>query len=876
MTGNDIRRQFLEFFQKHHHQIVRSSSLVPQDDPTLLFINAGMVQFKRVFLGEDNRGYVRATTSQKCVRAGGKHNDLENVGYTARHHTFFEMLGNFSFGDYFKEGAIEFAWDLLTRGYGLPADKLWASIYLDDDEAFELWNRNIGVPEDRIVRFGEEDNFWSMGDTGPCGPCSEILIDRGEEYGCGRPDCTAGCECDRYLEIWNLVFMQFNRDASGEMTPLPKPSIDTGMGLERIVSIIQDVPSNFDTDLILPIIQKVENLAQKQFGEERDTDVAMKVIADHSRAAAFLIGDGILPSNEGRGYVLRRIMRRAIRYGRNIGLNRPFLYETSKVVFEIMKDAYPELSDAAAFITNVIKNEEIRFLETLDTGLKLLHDTLGELRDQGRNQIPGEVIFKLYDTYGFPVDIVRDVVRDEHIDLDMNGFDQAMENQRARSKLVVTFDRISEAYRRLSAQGVKPEFVGYTSLTADSKILVLVADGKEIAEASAGHFVEVVTEHTPFYAEAGGQVGDTGKITGNHFDMEVNETVKDPTGLIIHKGKVISGKIHKGERVTLIVDKNTRDATALNHTATHILHAVLRQVLGDHVKQAGSLVAPDRLRFDFTHFSLIDTDTLEKIESLVNQRIRENIPTHIQEMEAEEAFKSGATALFEEKYGDRVRVISLTDFSKELCGGTHTDQTGNIGLFKIVTEASVASGVRRIEALTGDAAVHYVQETSRILMDTARIIKERPETVPLRVQKLIADLKGYEKEIGRLKTKLASQVVDISPEAVKSVNGVKVMAKRVMVDTPASLRDLADQFKEKIKSGIVVLGSAAGPKAMLIAVVTKDLTGHYHAGNIIRSLAAVVGGSGGGRPDMAQAGGNQPENIDKALAKAFEVVEQQK
>ncbi|MGD9113068.1 MAG: alanine--tRNA ligase [Desulfobacterales bacterium] len=875
MTGSDIRRQFLEFFQKHHHQIVRSSSLVPQDDPTLLFINAGMVQFKRVFLGEDKRDYVRATTSQKCVRAGGKHNDLENVGYTARHHTFFEMLGNFSFGDYFKEGAIEFAWDLLTRGYGLPADKLWASVYLDDDEAFELWNRNIGVPEDRIVRFGEEDNFWSMGDTGPCGPCSEILIDRGEEYGCGRPDCTAGCECDRYLEIWNLVFMQFNRDASGEMTPLPKPSIDTGMGLERIVSIIQDVPTNFDTDLILPIIGKVEDLAEKQFGDERDIDVAMKVIADHSRAAAFLIGDGILPSNEGRGYVLRRIMRRAIRYGRNIGLNRPFLYETSEVVFEIMKDAYPELSDAAAFITSVIRNEEIRFLETLDTGLKLLNDTLEELRDQGRDQIPGEVIFKLYDTYGFPVDIVRDVVRDEHIDLDMNGFDQSMANQRARSKSVMTFDRISEAYKSLSAQGVKPEFVGYTALTADSKTLVLVADGKEIGEASEGQFVEIVTEQTPFYAEAGGQVGDTGKITGNDFDMEVTETVKDPTGLIIHKGKVKSGRIRKGESVTLTVDKNKRDATALNHTATHILHAVLRQVLGDHVKQAGSLVAPDRLRFDFTHFSQIDIDTLEEIERLVNQRIRENIPTHIQEMEAEEAFNSGATALFEEKYGDRVRVVSLTDFSKELCGGTHTDLTGNIGLFKIVSEASVASGVRRIEAQTGDAAVHSAQQTSRTLMDTAHIMKEKPETIPLRVRKLIADLKDYEKEISHLKTKLASKVVDISPEAVKSVNGVKVLAKKVMVDTPASLRDLADQFKEKIQSGIVVLGSTVGPKVMLIAVVTKDLTGHYHAGNIIKSLAAVVGGSGGGRPDMAQAGGNQPENIDKALEKAYEVVGQQ-
>jgi alanyl-tRNA synthetase len=454
MTGNDIRREFLEYFQKHNHQIVRSSSLVPQEDPTLLFINAGLVQFKRVFLGEDKRNYVRATTSQKCVRAGGKHNDLENVGYTARHHTFFEMLGNFSFGDYFKEGAIEFAWDLLTNGYGLPADKLWASVYLDDDDAYDLWHKKVGLPQDRIVRLGEKDNFWSMGDTGPCGPCSEILIDRGERFGCGRPECTAGCECDRYLEIWNLVFMQFNRDEAGKMTPLPKPSIDTGMGLERIVSIIQDVPTNFDTDLIRPIIERTENLAEKKMDESRETEVAMKVIADHSRAAAFLIGDGILPSNEGRGYVLRRIMRRAIRFGRNIGLHKPFLYQTAEVVFDIMKQPYPELHDASAFITNVIKNEEIRFLETLDTGMKLLNDSLAEIRGRGRDEVPGDVIFKLYDTYGFPVDIVQDVVRDENMRLDMAGFNQAMDRQRKRSRSVATFDRISEAYKNLSARGV--------------------------------------------------------------------------------------------------------------------------------------------------------------------------------------------------------------------------------------------------------------------------------------------------------------------------------------------------------------------------------------------------------------------------------------
>ncbi|MGB5748596.1 MAG: alanine--tRNA ligase [Desulfobacterales bacterium] len=876
MTGNDIRKRFLGYFAKHNHRIVRSSSLVPQEDPTLLFINAGMVQFKRVFLGEDKRDYVRATTSQKCVRAGGKHNDLENVGYTARHHTFFEMLGNFSFGDYFKEGAVELAWDLLTNGYGLPADKLWASVYLDDDDAYNLWHKNIGLPEDRIVRLGEEDNFWSMGDTGPCGPCSEILIDRGEEFGCGRPECTAGCDCDRYLEIWNLVFMQFNRDASGKMTPLPKPSIDTGLGLERMVSIIQNVPTNFDTDLIRPIIAKTEELAEKHLGESPETDVAMKVIADHSRAAAFLIGDGIMPSNEGRGYVLRRIMRRAIRYGRNIGLNRPFLSETAKVVFEIMKPAYPELSEASAFITSIIKNEEVRFLETLDTGMKVLNDTLADIRARGQNQVPGDVIFKLYDTFGFPVDIVQDVVRDEKMGLDMAGFDQAMDAQRARSRSVAALDSISEAYKSLSAQGIKPKFVGYDSLSGDSKILVMVADREEITEAVEGQKIEIVTESTPFYAESGGQVGDSGTIIGENLELAVLDTVKDPTGLIIHKGRVISGSVRKGDAVSLKVDGAKREATALNHTATHILHAVLRQVLGDHVKQAGSMVAPDRLRFDFSHFSLIDADTLETIEGLVNRRIRQNIPTEIVEMDAEDAFKSGATALFEEKYGDRVRVVSLTEFSKELCGGTHTARTGNIGLFKIVSESSIASGVRRIEALTGKSALTFIQQTARVLNATAHLLKDKARAVPARVKKMQTDIKAFEKEVEQLKTRLATEASEASPEAVRSIDGIKVMAQKVSVETPAALRNLADQLKNKIQSGIVVLGSTAGSKAMLIVVVTQDLTDRYHAGNIIKQVAAEVGGRGGGRPDMAQAGGDQPENLDKALARAYEVVERSK
>jgi len=873
MTGNETRSLFLDFFKKHNHEVVRSSSLVPQDDPTLLFTNAGMVQFKRSFLGEENRGYNRATTSQKCVRAGGKHNDLENVGYTARHHTFFEMLGNFSFGDYFKEKAIDFGWELLTVGYGLPEDKLWVSIYLDDDEAAEIWNKNIGVPEDRIVRFGEEDNFWAMGDTGPCGPCSEIHLDRGAAYGCGKPDCRLGCECDRYLEIWNLVFMQFNRDTTGKMTPLPKPSIDTGLGLERMVSVMQNTTTNFETDLIYPIIQKAEALAAKRYGETTEVDVAMKVIADHSRAAAFLIGDGVFPSNEGRGYVLRRIMRRAIRYGRNIGLTKPFLHQTASVVFDIMKPSYPELMEAKAFITNVIENEEIRFIETLDTGLKLLNDTLSEMAVNGRKQIPGDVIFKLYDTYGFPVDIVRDVVREDEIVLDMEGFDKAMDVQRSQSRSVATYTGISDSYKKLTASGFTSAFVGHDQLTDESTLVLLVKDGAEVDTAEQGSAVEIVTERTPFYGEAGGQVGDLGTITAAGLEVSVIETVKDPTGLIIHKGKILSGRLAKGDTVTLQVDREKRQATQRNHTATHILHAVLRQVLGDHVKQAGSRVAPDRFRFDFSHFSLIDRETLDKIEEMVNARIRENVSTATVEMEAEDAFKSGAMALFEEKYGDRVRVVSLADFSKELCGGTHVAHTGDIGFFLIVSESSVASGVRRIEAMTGQPAVKHVQQTAALLLEAAHLVKDSPEAVTSKVSKLISDHKSLEKEVERLKAKLATLSAAGAVDETKEINGVKVLTKRVIVDKPAALRELADQFKDKIKSGIVVLGCTAGPKALLIVVVTADLVDRYHAGNIVKALAGTVGGSGGGRPDMAQAGGTQPENLDAALEKVYEVIE---
>ena len=876
MTGNEVRRKYLEYFQKHHHKIVRSSSLVPQDDPTLLFTNAGMVQFKRAFLGEEKRGYVRATTSQKCVRAGGKHNDLENVGYTARHHTFFEMLGNFSFGDYFKEKAIEFAWDLLTNGYGLPGEKLYASVYLDDDEAYDLWHQRIGIPEERVVRFGEEDNFWSMGDTGPCGPCSELLLDRGESYGCGRPDCRVGCECDRYLEIWNLVFMQFNRDASGKMTPLPKPSIDTGLGLERMVTLLQDVPTNYETDLLLPIIEKAEELSEKKMGESAEDDVAMKVIADHSRAAAFLIGDGVLPSNEGRGYVLRRIMRRAIRYGRNLGLDKPFLDVTASVVFDIMKDAYPDLMASKAFITNVIHNEETRFSETLDFGLNLLNDTLSDLRAKGTDRVPGSVIFKLYDTYGFPVDIVRDVVRDENMALDMDGFESAMAVQRKNSGPVTAFSEIGDAYRKLSAKDIKVEFLGYDQNTLDATILVLVSDGKEVASIEEGIEVELVTEKTPFYGESGGQAGDTGTITTSDNDhsflMEVTNTIKDPTGLIIHRGRVLSGKIQRGEEVTLTVDMGKRNATASNHTATHILHHALRKVLGDHVKQAGSLVAPERFRFDFTHFSQLDPDLLDEIESIVNRRIRDNVAVQTQEMDAEDAFKSGATALFEEKYGDRVRVVSLADFSKELCGGTHTKQTGNIGLFKIISESSIASGVRRIEALTGEAALNHLQKTVHAVQEAAGILRVKPDAVPKRIQKLLEQLKNNEKDINQLKGKILGRSAPKVLDEVIKVNDVNLLVKKIDADSPAALRNIADQFKEQVKSGIIVLGSRSGSKALLLTAVTRDLTGRFHAGKIVNKLAAMVGGGGGGRPDMAQAGGPNPENLDKAMEATADII----
>jgi alanyl-tRNA synthetase len=660
------------------------------------------------------------------------------------------------------------------------------------------------------------------------------------------------------------------------MEPLPKPSIDTGLGLERLCLVLQNVDTNYDTDLLLPIIRRTEDLAGRSVAESRETDVAMKVIADHSRATAFLIGDGVLPSNEGRGYVLRRIMRRAIRYGRNIGLVKPFLHDTARAVMEIMRPAYPELGEAASFITNVIENEEVRFSETIDNGLRVLNEALGELRAQGKTTVPGDVIFKLYDTFGFPVDIVRDVVRDEKLELDMDGFDAAMNRQREQSRAKVTFAEIGDAYRPLSAAGFQPAFKGYDNLALESRVVLLVKDGVEVAEAQSGDRVEIVADATPFYGEAGGQVGDIGTVTGLAGEppckVDINGTIKDPTGLIIHKGVVTAGRIAPNDTVRLQVDLAARQATARNHTATHILHAVLREVLGDHVKQAGSLVAPDRLRFDFTHFSPIAPDVLATIERKVNQRIFQNVATHIDEMAAEDAFQSGATALFEEKYGDRVRVVSLADFSKELCGGTHVPHTGDIGFFKIVAEASVAAGVRRIEAMTGEGALASVQQMAQALDQTARLLKDSPSNITMRIEKLLAHQKALEKQIEQLKGQLASRTAADAEADVRDINGVKVLARRVEADNPGALRDLVDRFRDRLRSGVVVLGCVSGAKALLIAGVTPDLQGRFHAGRIVKTLAPVVGGGGGGKPDLAQAGGGQPQHLDQALAQAYDVI----
>ena len=876
MTSREIRETFLRFFASKGHTRVTSSSLVPAGDPTLLFTNAGMVQFKKVFLGEDPRPYTRAATSQKCVRAGGKHNDLENVGFTARHHTFFEMLGNFSFGDYFKEGVIEMAWELLTQHYRLPADKLWATVFHEDEEAARLWEKIAGLPPDRIIGMGEKDNFWAMGDTGPCGPCSEILIDQGEAMACG-PECGIGkCECDRYLEIWNLVFMQYNRTPDGVLHPLPKPSIDTGMGLERLCAVIQGVKSNFDCDLLRPVIAGVEELAGQAYGASDTQNVPFRVIADHSRATAFLIADGVLPSNEGRGYVLRRIMRRAIRFGRLLNLPTPFLSKVCDRVVALMGEVYPELRQMHHIMAQVVTSEEERFADTLDHGLKLLGDELEYLKHHSLKILPGEVAFKLYDTYGFPLDLVQDTLREEGLVLDLEGFEAHMQAQREASRQSWKGgpgEELPAVYQEL-AEWPATQFLGYEALEADSTILALIVAGGHNSQAEAGEDVEVITGATPFYGESGGQVGDTGVIYGDGWSIRIAATQKLPNDLMVHVGKVEAGTVRVNDPAHLEVDATRRRRIMAHHTATHLLQAVLRRHLGEHVKQSGSLVDPERLRFDFTHYQAITPEELEAIELDLNEAVAANLPVHTGKMSMTEALDQGATALFEEKYGEEVRVVAIPEVSQELCGGTHVERTGDLGLCKITTETSIAAGIRRIEAVCGVDAVKLTQEQARELDQAAGLLKGGRADLVTRLEKMLASQKKLEKEVEALKGRLASAQARDLLDQVRQVDGVQVLALKVDAADPKSLRDFAVKFQDKLKSGIVVLGSDAGDKAMLIALVSKDLTKRFPAGEIIKAIAPAVGGSGGGRPDMAQAGGPDKDKIPAALEMAYEVIAQ--
>jgi alanyl-tRNA synthetase len=830
-----------------------------------------MVQFKSVFLGEETRDYKRAATSQKCVRAGGKHNDLEIVGKTARHHTFFEMLGNFSFGDYFKKEAIQMGWDLLMRQWGLPAEKMWITIYLNDDEAFHLW-RNVGVPEDRIVRLGEKDNFWAMGETGPCGPCSEIVIDQGEGVGCGRPDCRVGCDCDRFLELWNLVFMQFNRDSEGELLPLAKPCIDTGMGLERISAVLQGVKSNYETDLFTPIFREIEVIGHISYGQDHRTDTSLRVIADHSRAATFLISDGVLPSNEGRGYVLRRIMRRAMRHGRMLGIDGPFLYRTVSRVVDLMKGAYPELQETEAFVSKVIQNEEERFSETLDSGLKILREELEELQKEGKTVLSGEVGFRLYDTYGFPLDLTAEILQERGMSFDDKGFRAQMEEQKHKSKQAwqgIGEGKTKEIYRRLANEGIRTAFLGYEEIQSESKILKLIKGDEIVPFATEGDEIEVLTETTPFYGEAGGQAGDRGVIFHEAFSLEVENTIKPMEEVILHQAKVKRGRVKEGMSAVLRVDRERRRAIALNHTATHVLQAILREILGDHVHQAGSLVAPDRLRFDFTHFAPMKKDELERVEALVNQKIRENLGVETKIMAVEEALQTGAMALFGEKYGEKVRVVMISDFSMELCGGTHSSRTGDIGLFKIVSESGVAAGVRRIEALTGEGAYRFVKEEESELWEIASSLKSVPGELSSKLERLLERQKELERELSSFHDKASHQELSNLLPLARKIKGVNVLSAKVDGKDVSRMREFVDQLKGKIGSGIILLGAQNQNKVSLIMGVTSDLTQRFHAGELIKKIAVHVGGTGGGRPDFAQAGGTDSKKLDEAL-KAIE------
>lgn len=868
MTGGELRKKFLKYFEGHDHTVVPGGSLVPKNDPTLLFTNAGMVPFKNVFLGEERREYVRAASVQKCVRAGGKHNDLEMVGRTARHHTFFEMLGNFSFGDYFKKEAIQYGWEFLTREVGLPRDRLHATVYKDDDEAFDHWRKGVGLAADRIHRLGDEDNFWAMGETGPCGPCSEIFIDQGEAVGCGEPACAVGCDCGRYLEIWNLVFMQFDRDASGKTSPLPSPCIDTGMGLERLAAAVQERRTNFHCDLLMGLIEGVSQVTGKPYGNNEDRDVSIRVIADHARAAAFLVGDGVIPSNEGRGYVLRRILRRALRHGKLLEQTKPFFHRVTGQVVAGYKEAYPELEVNAGFIRKVVQNEEENFSGVLNVGFQRMDEILAGLKKKKLNALPGEEVFKLYDTYGFPVDLAREMAGDSGVELDMAGFDRAMQNQ--KEKAAASWKGFGEKtvapfFKEFIKVHPATKFQGYGNTHGEGKVLAILKDHVAVDSASVGEEVEFLVDQTPFYGESGGQTGDQGLAYNPDVHLELTNAARPLPELIVHRARVVSGTLKTSDSLKLEVNPEIRASTALNHTSTHLLHAALREVLGDHVKQAGSLVAPDRLRFDYTHFSPLSEQEKNRVETLVNEKIRENIGVGAEEMKIEDAMQAGAMALFGEKYGGEVRVVSVPGFSKELCGGTHINATGDIGLFRITSESGTASGVRRIEAVTGKAACDKTQKENETLAAIRSLLKVPPDEEVNRVKKLIEKIRESEKKIAALKEKLAGGASLM--DEVKKVGDVSLLVKTVEGMDAKTLRSFIDNVKNQMGSGVAVVGAAIDGKAMLAAGVTKDLTNRFQAGAIIKEIAGVVGGSGGGRPEMAQAGGPKVDKINEALAK---------
>jgi alanyl-tRNA synthetase len=856
VTSRELRRTFLEYFERNGHTIVSSSGLLPEKDPTLLFVNAGMVQFKNLFLGIEKRPYSRGTSCQKCVRAGGKHNDLDNIGKTLRHHTFFEMLGNFSFGDYFKKEAIAYAWEFLTGELGLDQSKMWITVFEEDSEAEELWKKT-GVRPDRIVRLGEKDNFWSMGDEGPCGPCSEILYDLGPEVGCRQPGCAVGCDCDRYLEIWNLVFMEFDRSADGSMKKLPKPSIDTGMGLERITSVMQGKIGNYDTDLFAPIIRRIEDIAGCAYGENEKNDIAIRVIADHARGATFIINDGTLPSKEGRGYVLRRIIRRALRYGRKLGIQKEFLNELTKTVVDIMEDAYPDIKNNHAYIMRVIKGEEERFIETLGMGMKLYEEFTRELKGKGDRIIPGDLVYKLYDTYGFPIDITTDMADEDGLTLDRDGFEKALAEQKERSKTGshIRGEEWNEGHLAILQKGLSNVFTGYEVLEDEGVVQAILVGNDIVEQIGEDEEGELFLTKTTFYAESGGQIDDSGTISTGNALARVTGVVKVKEDLFAHRVIVESGTLRRGDAVSLAVDEEKRKGVSRNHTATHLLQYALRQVLGDHVKQSGSLVEPGRMRFDFTHFEAMKEEEVRRVEDIVNQKIMDCHPVIVNVRSREEAIREGATALFEEKYGETVRVISIGDFSRELCGGTHVKNTGQIGSLYILSESSLASGVRRIEATTGMGAIAYKRKVEGTLRSIAKKTNIEFDRVEARVDMLLNDLASKEKELMHFKQDIVEGRVDGAIAEAPDIGGVKIVTLFVENATAEDLRKVTDVVRSRVKDCVVVVGTEGeDDKGLIVASVSKDMQKTYSAGKIIKNLTLHYGGKGGGNPNTAQGG----------------------